>query len=85
MIMMAVEDNGPGIPVELRERVFDKFFRAIRDGDVTGHQPSGNGMGLAIAKGIMEAHGGSIAAESPAASGLGTRITLTFPRSEPPA
>jgi len=78
MIMMAVEDNGPGIPVELRERVFDKFFRATRDGDVSGHQPSGNGMGLAIAKGIIEAHQGKIWVESKA-GGRGARVVFTVP------
>ena len=78
MIMMAVEDNGPGIPVELRERVFDKFFRATRDGDVSGHQPSGNGMGLAIAKGIIEAHQGKIWVESKTI-GHGARVVFTVP------
>ena len=78
MIMMAVEDNGPGIPVELRERVFDKFFRATRDGDVSGHQPSGNGMGLAIAKGIIEAHQGKIWVESKT-NGHGARVVFTVP------
>ena len=55
---MGVEDEGPGIAVDLRERVFDKFFRATGDGDVRSHQASGTGMGLAIAKGIVEAHDG---------------------------
>ena len=56
-VRVIVEDQGPGIPVELRERVFDKFFRAMRDGDQGKH---GTGMGLAIAQGIVEAHGGRI-------------------------
>jgi two-component system sensor histidine kinase KdpD len=60
MVRLTIEDQGPGIPAELRERVFDKFFRAMRDGDLSGHTP-GTGMGLAIAKGIVEAHGGFIA------------------------
>ena len=60
MIKMAVEDRGEGIAVDLRERVFDKFFRATRDGDISTHRPSGTGMGLAIAKGIVEAHQGKI-------------------------
>ncbi|HEX6716100.1 MAG TPA: DUF4118 domain-containing protein, partial [Pyrinomonadaceae bacterium] len=49
LLQMGVEDEGPGIPVQLRERVFDKFFRATRDGDVRTRQPTGTGMGLAIA------------------------------------
>jgi two-component system sensor histidine kinase KdpD len=48
-VLLTVEDEGPGVPVELRERVFDKFFRAMRDGDAGTQQPSGTGMGLAIA------------------------------------
>jgi two-component system sensor histidine kinase KdpD len=51
-ICFAVEDEGPGIPSELRGHVFEKFFRA-------GLQP-GLGMGLAIARGIVQAHGGKI-------------------------
>src|SRR5215211_1400364 len=57
LIQMAVEDNGQGIASDLRERVFDKFFRAIRDSDIS-KPPPGIGMGLAIAKGIVEAHEG---------------------------
>lgn len=58
-VILSVKDEGEGIPEELRERIFDKFFRAVRDGD-SGSQPTGSGLGLAIAKGIIEAHGGSI-------------------------
>lgn len=78
LIQVEVEDNGCGIPPELRERVFDKFFRAIRDGDITTQQPSGTGMGLAIAKGIIEAHQGNIWIES-ATGGKGTRVVFTLP------
>jgi len=77
MIMIAVEDQGDGIPVELRERVFDKFFRATRDGDISTHQPSGTGMGLAIAKGIVEAHAGRIWIDT--ARDGGTRVLFTLP------
>lgn len=78
MIVMAVEDQGTGIAPELRERVFDKFFRATRDGDVSTNQPTGTGMGLAIAKGIVEAHGGTIWIES-GAGNRGTRVLFTLP------
>ena len=78
LIEMGVEDDGPGIPVELRERVFDKFFRATRDGDISNRQPSGTGMGLAIAKGIVEAHDGRIWIES-GRNGKGTRVLFTLP------
>jgi hypothetical protein len=62
----------------LRERVIDKFFRATRDEDISTHQPSGTGMGLAIAKGIVEAHAGKIWIES-ATGGKGTRVVFTLP------
>jgi two-component system sensor histidine kinase KdpD len=78
MIRMTVEDQGEGIAVGLRERVFDKFFRATRDGDISTHQPSGTGMGLAIARGIVEAHDGKIWIES-GAGGKGTRVAFTLP------
>jgi len=78
MIKMAVEDRGEGIAIDLRERVFDKFFRATRDGDVSTHRPSGTGMGLAIAKGIVEAHKGAIWIES-GSGRKGTRVVFTLP------
>ena len=77
-VKMAVEDEGEGVPVALRERVFDKFFRATRDGDVSTQRPSGTGMGLAIAKGIVEAHQGKIWIES-VANGPGVRVVFTLP------
>ena len=76
-----MEDDGPGIPNDLRERVFDKFFRATRNGDVTTRQPSGTGMGLAIAKGIVEAHEGKIWIES-GEGGKGTRVVFTLPMNQ---
>ena len=78
LIEMGVADEGPGIPSDLRERVFDKFFRATRDGDVTTHKPTGTGMGLAIAKGIVEAHEGRIWIES-GNKGKGARVLFTLP------
>lgn len=77
-VQLSVEDEGPGVPVELRERVFDKFFRAMRDGDSSTHQPTGTGMGLAIAKGIVEAHGGRIWIED-GSGARGSRVVLALP------
>jgi two-component system sensor histidine kinase KdpD len=77
MITASVEDRGPGIPVELRERVFDKFFRAF-EGNNPRSQPSGTGMGLAIARGIIEVHNGHIWIES-GQGGSGTRVVFTLP------
>jgi len=78
MVHVAIEDMGKGVPAELRKRVFDKFFRAMRDGDVTTREHSGAGLGLAIAKGIVEAHGGRIWIE-PGRDGKGTRVCFTLP------
>jgi len=66
----------------MRKRVFDKFFRATRNGDVST-QPSGTGMGLAIAKGIVEAHEGRIWIE-PGRDGKGTRVVFTLPIGDEP-
>jgi two-component system sensor histidine kinase KdpD len=77
MIEVSVEDEGPGVPLNLRERVFDKFFRATRDGDGAGLRPSGTGMGLAIARGIVEAHGGHIRIDE--ADSGGARFVFTLP------
>jgi len=77
-VRLVIEDHGPGIPVELRERVFDKFFRAMRDGDARGQKSAGSGMGLAIAKGIVEAHGGRIWIED-SADQPGTKFIVALP------
>ena len=51
-------DNGPGVPPELRQAIFERFFR------VPGATTPGAGLGLFIAKEIVEAHGGQIGVES---------------------
>lgn len=68
-----IEDSGPGIPPEQRERVFERFFRILGTG-----QP-GCGLGLAIAREIATAHGATIAlTDTP--GGQGTCVALRFPR-----
>jgi two-component system sensor histidine kinase KdpD len=78
MLRLAVEDEGRGIPTELRERVFDKFFRATGESVAQQRRPAGIGMGLAIARGIVEAHGGRIWIED-GLGGRGTRVAFTLP------
>jgi two-component system, OmpR family, sensor histidine kinase KdpD len=73
-IVVAVEDEGIGVPAADLERIFDKFYRVQR-GD---RQGAGTGLGLSICRGIMEAHGGRIFARSPG-HGKGTTFILTFP------
>ncbi len=77
-VVLSVQDQGPGIPAEIRERVFDKFFRAMRDGDSHSNKPVGIGMGLAIAKGIVEAHGGRIWIEN-GSNESGARFVVALP------
>ncbi len=66
-------DTGAGIPAEIRDRIFDGFFST---------KPDRAGMGLAVARQIIERHGGSIACDS--AEGLGTRFTVALPTSGGP-
>ncbi len=83
-VSLRVTDDGGGIPAEVLPRAFEKFVSA-RASATNSEGGEGTGLGLAIAKGIMEAHGGSIAAESPVSNSRGTRITLTFLRTEMPS
>lgn len=75
-IIISVEDKGPGIETEMRDRVFDKFFRAS-DHDIhsTG---SGLGLGLAIARGIAESQNGEVWVED-GGNGFSTRFVFQFP------
>ncbi len=78
-LRLAVEDDGPGIAPDILPRVFDKFVRGARN---LGDGGDGSGLGLAITQGILALHGGTATAESPIASGHGTRITLSLPIEE---
>jgi two-component system, OmpR family, sensor histidine kinase KdpD len=79
LVSIAVRDEGQGLTELEQSRVFDKFYRAKRD---QGAVP-GTGMGLAIARGIAEAHGGAILVES--RLGEGSRFTVTLPAASEPA
>ena len=73
-ISIEIADQGPGIPPEDREKVFDMFYR-INQSD---SQTAGTGLGLAICRGIIQAHGGTIHAE-PGLHGSGTAILVHLP------
>jgi K+-sensing histidine kinase KdpD len=81
-VSIRVSDEGPGIPNEFRERVFERFFRIPHR---ESHDPSrsGGGVGLALAKRLIETQGGRIAIESPS-TGPGTVVTLMLPQTGEP-
>jgi two-component system sensor histidine kinase KdpD len=72
-VELRVVDHGPGIPAPERERVFDQFYR-LKGG---GKRPEGTGMGLAICRGIVQAHGGGLRVET--TPGGGATFVLTLP------
>jgi two-component system sensor histidine kinase KdpD len=73
-VNVTVSDEGPGIPPEARDTVFDVFYR-VRAGD---KQAAGTGLGLSICRGLIEAHGGQIEA-LPGPGGRGTTIASWLP------
>ncbi len=80
-IQVAVTDTGPGIPEDLRDRVFEKFFRVehVRPSE---QDPNGAGVGLYICRQIVEAHGGEIQCEPVA---TGSRLTFRLRADAQPA
>ncbi len=72
VVILRVRDSGPGIPMDLRERVFDRFYR------VAGSGQQGCGLGLSIVARIAGIHGGSVAFEDGAGKS-GATITVTLP------
>jgi two-component system sensor histidine kinase KdpD len=78
-VVISIEDEGRGIPIEELERVFEKFRRMEEATD----RGKGAGLGLAISKGFVEAMGGRIAAASPIHDGRGTRILISLPKETP--
>jgi two-component system sensor histidine kinase QseC len=72
-VTLRIVDSGSGIPVELRERVFERFYRIL------GTQAQGSGLGLAIVSQIAELHHAKISLSTPA-NGKGLQFEITFPR-----
>lgn len=77
LVKLQVIDEGPGIPADLRERVFERFFR-IPNRESHDRARAGGGVGLSLAKRLMEAQGGKIWIDTPE-SGRGTAAVLLFP------
>jgi signal transduction histidine kinase len=67
-VEICVRDNGPGIPEDIKDRLFEPF--------VTSGKNGGTGLGLAIAKSIIEAHGGHISCESRPGQGAAFHLRL---------
>lgn len=76
-VRLTVEDEGPGIPADLREQVFRQFFR-IPGRESIDPRRTGIGLGLSIARRLVESQSGGIAIETPA-TGRGTCVALTLP------
>ena len=74
MAVLDVSDTGPGIPVDLRPRVFDRFYRADRSR--SRENGGGTGLGLSIARWAVEVNGGQLTLESSDGPGATFRITL---------
>jgi signal transduction histidine kinase len=71
-VQLALRDNGPGLTTEARARIFEPFFTT---------KTQGTGLGMAIARRLVDAHGGTIAVGLP--DGPGAEIIITLPRSTP--
>lgn len=72
-LVIRVVDSGPGIPAELRSRVFERFFRVL------GTKAQGSGLGLAIVQQIVKLHRGVVVLGVPS-SGIGLEVEVTFPK-----
>jgi two-component system sensor histidine kinase TctE len=77
VVVLQVEDNGPGIPEAERDQIFQPFYRAL------GTEVDGSGLGLAIVREIADRHGGSVEVEplNPRAASPGARFTVRLPTS----
>jgi two-component system OmpR family sensor kinase len=74
-IIFSVEDDGPGIPQDMREKVFDRFFRGA------GDRSGSSGLGLAIVRAVTESHAGTVTLEEPL-DGRGARFVVRLPAEE---
>ena len=81
-VVLAVSDNGPGIPEDQLEKVFERFFRTD-ESRTHGEDDSGTGLGLAIAKAIVELHHGEITAENRHEGGAVFRVLIPPPKYSP--
>jgi two-component system OmpR family sensor kinase len=71
-VVLSVEDDGPGIPLELRDKVFERFFRGA------GDRSGSSGLGLSIVRAVARSHDGTVSLEEPL-DGRGARFVVRFP------
>ena len=71
-VVLSVEDDGPGIPPDIREKVFDRFFRGA------GDRSGSSGLGLAIVRAVAESHAGTVSLED-SLDGRGARFVVRLP------
>jgi len=74
-VLLRVQDSGPGIPLEQRKRIFERFYR----GDAARVRGEGSGIGLTVARGLARAMGGELSVDS--GTDRGSTFTLTLPQS----
>ena len=75
-VRVSVEDRGYGIPAEARDRVWEKFYRVVREGQEKDEESTG--LGLSFVREVVEQHGGAVALETE--EGRGSKFSFTLPR-----
>jgi two-component system phosphate regulon sensor histidine kinase PhoR len=75
-VRVCVEDRGYGIPAEAKERVWDKFYRVVREGQEKDEESTG--LGLSFVREVVEQHGGQVELDSE--EGRGSKFSFTLPR-----
>jgi len=75
-VRLSVEDRGYGIPAEAKDRVWEKFYRVVREGQEKDEESTG--LGLSFVREVVEQHGGTVALDSEV--GRGSRFSFTLPR-----
>jgi two-component system OmpR family sensor kinase len=78
--VVEISDDGPGVPPEMREQIFDRFVRGAGPADTAGR--GGSGLGLAIVRAVAASHGGSVEAAESESGGALFRIRLPLAKSE---
>ena len=75
-VRLSVEDRGYGIPAEVRDRVWEKFYRVVREGEDKDEESTG--LGLSFVREVVEQHGGTVGLDSEV--GRGSKFSFTLPR-----